>query len=274
MALLLLVASALLLSAAAGPLPWDEVPDQWSIFCPRVLSAGPQGVACSAEEARRSAMAAAISEVVDNFRREGRLPSLYRGWLFAVVLARLGLAGPYVEVGVKAGSFGANFLRHLRNLRNLTSSPPRYYLVDSWRGIENSTSGVHVGDVSQRNHMIAAIRALTRYWRYVTFLQLSSEEAAPVFSDGSIGFVYIDARHDYCGVMQDLNIYWPKLVSGGLLGGDDWYKTPAYMVCDNGSVIPGGVQQAVIDFAAERDLPLFVFKTQWLLQKPKKLSIL
>jgi hypothetical protein len=29
-------------------------------------------------------------------------------------------------------------------------------------------------------------------------------------------------RHDYCGVMEDLVAYWPKLRSGGIIAGHDY----------------------------------------------------
>lgn len=34
--------------------------------------------------------------------------------------------------------------------------------------------------------------------------------------------IYVDARHDYCGVMDDLNAWWPKLREGGLAAGHDY----------------------------------------------------
>ena len=34
--------------------------------------------------------------------------------------------------------------------------------------------------------------------------------------------MYIDGRHDFAGVLEDLVAWWPKLCQGGLLGGHDW----------------------------------------------------
>lgn len=33
--------------------------------------------------------------------------------------------------------------------------------------------------------------------------------------------VYVDARHDKCGVTEDLNKWWPKLKQGGFFAGHD-----------------------------------------------------
>ena len=49
-----------------------------------------------------------------------------------------------------------------------------------------------------------------------------SLEASRLVPDGSLDFVYIDGRHDFAGVTEDLTAWWPKICPGGLLGGHDW----------------------------------------------------
>jgi hypothetical protein len=29
----------------------------------------------------------------------------------------------------------------------------------------------------------------------------------------------VDARHDYCGAKEDIELYWPKLREGGIMAG-------------------------------------------------------
>lgn len=48
-----------------------------------------------------------------------------------------------------------------------------------------------------------------------------SPEAAQVFADGSLDWVYLDGDHTYEGITADLNAWWPKVKPGGLLTGDD-----------------------------------------------------
>jgi predicted O-methyltransferase YrrM len=87
-----------------------------------------------------------------------------------------------------------------------------------------------------------------------------TSEAAKLIPDGSLDFVYVDARHDYCGCMQDLEMYWPKLRPGGLLAGHDYvYASDAaamgvgdWSLCTNGTVHPGSVRAAVEDFVKMR----------------------
>ena len=42
------------------------------------------------------------------------------------------------------------------------------------------------------------------------------------FKKGAYDFVYLDARHDYKGVVADLNAYWPLLRRGGIMAGHDY----------------------------------------------------
>merc|ERR1712061_735008 len=49
-----------------------------------------------------------------------------------------------------------------------------------------------------------------------------SVSCAQQFLDGSLDFVYLDARHDRQGVLEDLSAYWPKLRAGGVIAGHDY----------------------------------------------------
>jgi hypothetical protein len=42
------------------------------------------------------------------------------------------------------------------------------------------------------------------------------------FEDNSIDFVFIDARHEYEFVMEDIKCWYPKLRSGGIMAGHDY----------------------------------------------------
>lgn len=46
-----------------------------------------------------------------------------------------------------------------------------------------------------------------------------TSEAVKRIDNGAIDFIYVDARHDYCGVKEDIELYWPKLREGGIMAG-------------------------------------------------------
>jgi|ERR1700722_18511410 len=56
----------------------------------------------------------------------------------------------------------------------------------------------------------------------VEMVRKYSQEAATLFSDGQLDFVFIDADHHYVYVIQDLEAWYPKIRSGGVIGGDDY----------------------------------------------------
>lgn len=59
-------------------------------------------------------------------------------------------------------------------------------------------------------------------WHALTVIPLSSLEAARLYADGSLDFIFIDANHDYEAVRADIAAWLPKLRPGGHLGGHDY----------------------------------------------------
>ena len=49
-------------------------------------------------------------------------------------------------------------------------------------------------------------------------------EASKKFSDGSLDFVYIDARHEYDSVKEDIVSWLPKIKKGSFIGGHDYKR--------------------------------------------------
>ena len=50
----------------------------------------------------------------------------------------------------------------------------------------------------------------------------SSPKAADFFTDGSLAWVHLDARHDFDSVAADIDAWAPKVKPGGWLSGDDY----------------------------------------------------
>ena len=55
-----------------------------------------------------------------------------------------------------------------------------------------------------------------------TFHRVASWDAADLYEDGSLDFVFIDAAHEYAEVKKDLAAWRRKVKRGGLLGGHDY----------------------------------------------------
>lgn len=56
----------------------------------------------------------------------------------------------------------------------------------------------------------------------ITLIISDSVGAARLFSNASLDWVHLDARHDYASVKADIEAWLPKVKAGGWLSGDDY----------------------------------------------------
>lgn len=54
------------------------------------------------------------------------------------------------------------------------------------------------------------------------FMNMPSATAAQFIADESLDLVFIDARHTYDSVFDDISLWLPKVRNGGILGGHDY----------------------------------------------------
>jgi len=72
----------------------------------------------------------------------------------------------------------------------------------------------------------------------------TSLEAAALVPNGSLDIVFLDARHDYEALTQDISAWRPKLRPGGVLSGHDFswmFPTVAMAVYKEAFTVPGGI---------------------------------
>jgi hypothetical protein len=143
-----------------------------------------------------------------------------------------------------------------------------FFAVDHWRGSDEAAhradpdlAAGRLYDVFLSN--IAPIRDR------VTPLRSDSSQAAAKFEEGSVDFIYVDAEHTYAGVTRDLEAWWPRLRSGGVIAGDDWDFQ------DENHANEFGIRRAVEQFAGRFGIVPEVQAgdphadwRQWLLRKP------
>jgi len=159
------------------------------------------------------------------------------------LLAASGLTGTGVEVGVQRGIYSEIILSRSRVTQLI--------LVDPWR--EFGGDYRDVANVAQAEHDSAFAEAqqrLARFGERATFWRMTSLEAAAQVAAASIDFVYLDARHDYEHVMDDLRAWYPKVKPGGIMAGHD------YLDGDNPSG-RFGVRSAVNAFCTANDLAVY-----------------
>ena len=79
----------------------------------------------------------------------------------------------------------------------------------------------------------------------------------------SIDFIYVDARHDYCGVKEEIEHYWPILKPGGIIAGHDCNDNfeitdQDWGLCGDGSRNEMAVKGAVNDFFLPKGYTIYV----------------
>ena len=119
-----------------------------------------------------------------------------------------------VEIGVNEGEYSDYILSNCFNIVKL-------YSVDFWRGY-NELDATARGDFEAVCAMREAADKLTKHGDRSVIIRATSAVAAPLFKDGSLDFVYIDAGHDYKSVVEDIKEWLPKVRKGGLICGDDY----------------------------------------------------
>ena len=124
----------------------------------------------------------------------------------------------YLEVGVWQGD---NLLPIAKKFPDLVC-----YGVDPYSG--SSFEEYYKGEIQalvdgdHYEKLYQEIQNKTKDFKNINILRKTSEEAAKDFEDESLDIVFIDARHDYDSVVNDINLWMPKVKVGGVLSGHNY----------------------------------------------------
>jgi hypothetical protein len=164
------------------------------------------------------------------------------------------LTGYGVEVGALSGVYSEIILSSWKG--NLL------YLVDPW---ETQSVDVYREDDGRFNHLAAYEQAqeLKAKDPRAMLLKMLSADAAALFPETMLDFVYIDANHDYEFVLQDMTVWWPKILPGGIMCGHDFYNCLKHPFWNE-------VERAVKQWSSERSIPFEVTPScsSWWMPKP------
>lgn len=133
------------------------------------------------------------------------------GW-FCFQPFYLRMASEYFQHGMVAlemGVFKGKSLCFLANEIKKRSLNMRLYGIDRW---ESSNEY----DIFLRNMRECGVSDI------IEPIRADSEVASKLFLDNTFDFIFIDGSHEYEDVKDDLGFWYPKLKSGGIIGGDDY----------------------------------------------------
>lgn len=114
--------------------------------------------------------------------------------------------------------------------------------------------------------------------RRVKILEGNSDSFTPLFEDGTVDFIFIDADHRYTQFKKDLDNWYPKVRPGGLLCGHDFNGVTwdeRYIEDDFVEGKHHGIIKALTEkFSTEGDLRVFkhketdkIFSSLWYVEK-------
>jgi len=126
-----------------------------------------------------------------------------------------------VEIGCRAGVNAVQIIRRL--------PVSKVFLIDPFVPYYDRAAYT---DGQQEFFRKQFIRNLGPYQDRFHFVQDYSFNVTHVIPD-DLDFCYIDGGHHYDEVMKDISLYYPKIRSGGVIGGHDWnWKEVASAVLD------------------------------------------
>jgi hypothetical protein len=134
---------------------------------------------------------------------------------------------PATEVGVAEGNFSRDML---------SWGLSKLYMVDNWATIPGAYGDGASDQAWHDQNFTNALKLVKPFGGKYHILRGLSVDMAAHIPDAHLGLVYLDACHTYECVLADLEAWFPKLVTGGIMAGHDFLMSHY------------GVQQAVLDF--------------------------
>ena len=133
-----------------------------------------------------------------------------------VLLNRRNLLGCGAEIGVAAGEYSDGILRNWRGMHLISIDPwlavSREQYIDDYNAPQQEQDALW----EETRARLAIHGERSSIWR------LTSVEASRRVPHHSLDFVYIDARHDYESVREDLACWFDKVRPGGVIAGHDY----------------------------------------------------
>ena len=137
--------------------------------------------------------------------------------LYSQLVKLVNTSAHFVEVGSWKGKSSSYMAVEIAN----SGKQIKFDCVDTWEG-----SLEHQGNSSLDNLYNIFIENMKPVEKYYTPIRMKSVDAAKLYKDESLDFVFIDACHEYQCVCDDINAWYPKVKTGFILAGHDY--TPGW----------------------------------------------
>jgi hypothetical protein len=131
--------------------------------------------------------------------------------------------GCVAEIGVFRGDFSEAILA--------AAKPSRLHLIDPWSHQTGADYQLDDSNLSDAGHVENLRHVQQRFAEQIATGQVvlhrdRSENVAAEFTDASLDWIYVDGRHTFDAVFQDLELYRAKVKPGGFILGHDFTNHP------------------------------------------------
>lgn len=128
----------------------------------------------------------------------------------------------FVEVGSWKGKSAAFMCVEIAN----SGKKIQFDCVDVWTGLGEPNEYEGWQSVKQKTLYEDFLNNMKPAEGLYNPIRLLSHEAAGIYEDGSLDFVFIDAGHAYDEIRRDISYWTPKVKKGGHIGGHDYTIKP------------------------------------------------
>ena len=94
--------------------------------------------------------------------------------------------------------------------------------MDAWEPLENYLDSSFGNKHTQTANYQRAIERTSPWKSKIEICANYTTVCSAQHRKDKFDFVYVDARHDYKGVMLDLHDWWPLVSEGGIMAGHDY----------------------------------------------------
>lgn len=127
-----------------------------------------------------------------------------------------GLVGSMAEIGCAFGGF-SKIMLSAWNGKN-------YFMVDPWTAQRADVYREKQEEPWKYERWFEECSAIAAGDKRVSVMRSYSHDAAKLIQDDSLDCCFIDGNHSFEAVSEDLFDWWPKVRSGGLFSGHDFYN--------------------------------------------------
>ena len=171
---------------------------------------------------------------------------------FPIFLNNCGLMGTGAEIGVQNGLYSKILLDNWKGSCLFSIDAWKHFPKDDYIDKANCEDEQHLDLYADTTLKLRKFGERSIIWR------MTSEEAAKIMPDKTLDFCYIDADHSYDGVIQDLELWIPKIKSGGIICGHDFITDGEYYDEKGNLVGVFGVEKAVSEYSEKNNWKLHI----------------